>query len=366
MKIIFITREGYNLSGARVRCYNFARALRRFGVDTEVFSFADNLGAKCGEKELAMPFLEKFRYNIRALKILLEKERDAVFFMQRINYHTLAPFLVSLVKKNRFVFDCDDWNMREDPVYYFGFFPSSKMEFVTRKISGYADICIAASIFLRDYISEFNKKVYYIPTGVDTEIFKPPGTHNHNGRITLSWIGTAYHKEMQENIKLILACFSELAEKYGNVFLDLAGEGRYFREINNCHDGLKYRDRITINSWIHPNKIPEHLSGLDIGLVPLTQETRFNKSKSPTKLFEYMAMGMPTISSNIGEAAHIIDEGNNGFLANTKEEFVKKTEELINNPVLRDKMGLEARKTVENHYSLEILSEHLYNILKTL
>ena len=54
MRIIFITREGYNLSGARIRYYNFARALRIHGIITEVFSFADNLGAKCREKELVM------------------------------------------------------------------------------------------------------------------------------------------------------------------------------------------------------------------------------------------------------------------------------------------------------------------------
>jgi glycosyltransferase involved in cell wall biosynthesis len=224
------------------------------------------------------------------------------------------------------------------------------MEFLTRKIARYANICIAASTFLKDYISKFNKKVYYIPTGVDTEVFKPRDSHNYSSKITFSWIGTAYHKEMQENIKLILACFSALAEKYDNIFLGLAGEGRYFQEINNCLDSLKHKDRITINSWIPPHKIPEHLSSFDIGLLPLIQETKFNKSKSPTKLFEYMAMEIPNISSNIGEPAHIICDGDNGFLANTKDEFIKKMEELINNPLLRNRMGVKARKTVENDY----------------
>lgn len=366
MKVIFITREGYNLSGARIRCYNFARALRRYGVVTEVFSFADNLGAKCGEKELTMSYLDKLKYSIKALKILLKKEKDAIFFMQRINYHTFAPFLVSVMGKNRFIFDCDDWNIRENPVYYLGFFPSSKMEFLTRKIARHANICITASAFLKDYISKFNRKVYYIPTGVDTEVFKPRDSHNYSSKITFSWIGTVYHKEMQDNIKLILTCFSALANKYDNIFLDIAGEGRYFQELNNCVNNLRCRDRITINGWIPPDQIPEHLSNIDIGLLPLIQETKFNKSKSPTKLFEYMAMGIPTISSNIGEPARIIRDGDNGFLASTKEEFIKKMEDLISDPILRNRMGVRGRKTVENAYSLDVLSKRLYNILKTL
>ena len=62
MKIIFITREGRNLSGARVRCYDFARQLvARHNVEAEVFSFADTLGAGCGENELKMDFFEKLK-----------------------------------------------------------------------------------------------------------------------------------------------------------------------------------------------------------------------------------------------------------------------------------------------------------------
>ena len=365
MKIIFITRESYSLSGARVRCYNFARELKQYGVDTEVFSFADSLGAKHGEREQEMSCLDKIKYNIKAFRTLLKKEKESIFFIQRLNYHTIAPFLVSLLRKNRIIFDCDDWNIREDPVYHFGFFPSSKMEFLTRKIAGYANVCIAASVFLKDYLHRFNDKIFYIPTGVDTEAFRPENNHSDNSEITFSWIGTLYHKEMRENIKFILDCFSVLSDKYSNIFLSLAGEGKYFQEINACLDNFKGKDRVTINGWISPDKIPDYLSHVDIGLVPLIQETRFNKAKSPTKLFEYMAMARPTVSSNIGEPSHIINNGEDGFLASTKEEYIEKMRKLIEDPNLRKRIGDKARETIENDYSLKVLSKRLHEILKT-
>ena len=70
MRVVFITREGYNLSGARARCYNFAKELRKVGIDTEVLSFADNLGAKYGEKEFEMGAIEKIRYKDYYISIL--------------------------------------------------------------------------------------------------------------------------------------------------------------------------------------------------------------------------------------------------------------------------------------------------------
>ncbi len=364
MKVIFITREGYQLSGARVRCYNFARALTQYGIDTEVFSFADNLGARYGEKEFEMSWSEKIEYNIKVFKRLLKKEKDTIFFMQRLNYHTLGPFAASLVNKNKFIFDCDDWNIRENPVYHFGFFPNSKMEFLTRKIARYADLCIAASLFLKNYLDGFNDKVYYIPTGVDTELFKPKNSYyKDDSKITFSWIGTMYHKEMRENVKFILDCFSALADKYNNIFMSIAGEGKYFKEINAYIDGFKCKDRIEIDNWIQPDEIPDYLSHIDIGLLPLIQDTKFNKSKSPTKLFEYMAMAKPTISGNIGEAAHAIRDGNNGFLAGSKEKFMEKMEILINDPVLCKYIGNNARSAIQEKYSLSILGKRLYDIL---
>ena len=267
MKVVFITREGYDLSGARVRCYNFVRALKEYGISAEVFSFADNLGAKYGEEESEISFSEKIKYNIKAFRILFRKEKGSIFFIQRLNYHALAPFLVSLLKGNRIIFDCDDWNIRENPEYYLGFYPSSKMEFFTRKIAAYSNVCIAASSFLKDYLSRFSKKVYFIPTGVDTGRFKPVAGCKDNSKITFSWIGTVYHKEMRGNVEFILDCFSALADKYANIFMSLAGEGRYYREISSDIDKFKHKDRIKINGWISPDSIPSYLSGIDIGFI---------------------------------------------------------------------------------------------------
>lgn len=365
MKVVFITREGYNLSGARVRCYGFARELKKYNIETEVFSFAEDLGARYGEQELRMGISEKIKYNIQAFERLRKKiDNNTIIFMQRLNYHTLAPFLVSLLKKNRFIFDCDDWNIRENPVYHFGFYPTSKMEYLTRQIARYSDVCIVASRFLKEYLGRFNPGVFYIPTGVDTSIFKPK--NNNSSRVTFSWIGTVYHKEMGANIKFILDCFSSLVNKYNNIFLDIVGEGRYLAEIKNDLDGFLYKDRIRFYDWISPDKIPDYLSNIDIGLLPLIQDTKFNQSKSPTKLFEYMAMAKPTISSCNGEARYIIQDGENGFLARTKEEFEEKMQRLIEDSYLRQRMGEEACQTIEKEYSLGVLGRRLYEILKTI
>jgi len=366
MKVIFITREGYNLSGARVRCFGFARELARYGLETQVFSFAENLGAFYGENEFQMGLAKKLKYNIlayKALKNILAK--DDVIFMQRLNYHSLAPFLISLSRKNKFIFDCDDWNIREDPGCYLGFYPSSKMEYFTRKIAKYSTACIAASRFLEHYLEKFNKNTHYIPTGVDSDSFNPDKFLRANdGKIIFSWIGTAYHKEMGVNLRFMLDCFSSLAARYANIFLDIAGEGRYFQEFKSYAYNSRYKERVRIRDWLNPSQIPAYLSGIDIGLLPLTQDSKFNQAKSPTKLFEYMAMAKPTVSSRIGEAKEVVLEGADGFLAGQKDEFAGKMSLLIENAALRKAMGESARKKIVENYSLPVLGRSLYGIIR--
>lgn len=361
MKIIFITREGFHLPGARIRCYNFARELRSYGIDAEVLSFSDILGAKDGENEMCMDLREKIRYNLMAFKRLV-KEKDAVFIIQRFNYHSFAPYFAHLINKNKIILDLDDWEMRENPKYYFGFYPSSKAHYFTGQIARGSIFCIAASRFLEEFLYQFNKRAYYIPSGVDTELFRPSTNCLNTDKIILSWIGTFHRREYIENIEFALDCFAILRKKYSHIFFEIRGEGIYKKDLEKKIK--EYKDQnILLRDWIKPEDVPGYLDSIHIGLFPVARETKFNRSKSPTKVFEYMAMAKPVVASNIGDAKEIIYDAKNGFLAKTKEEFIEKMKMLIDNANLREKMGEEARETIERNYSLSILVSHLHEAI---
>lgn len=361
MKLIFITREGYSLAGARIRCYNFARELRERGVDAEILSFADNLGAKCGIFERQMGITEKLRLNLRAMRILLKK-RNTFFYLQRFNYHFVAPYLANLFDKNKTILDLDDWEMRENPRYYFGIYPSSKAHYLTCRIAKRSAFCIAASRYLEEFLLQFNKKVYYIPSGVDTELFKPPLKNSDNKKIVFAWIGTFHKEEYIENIKFALDCFRELKRKYANIYFDIVGDGIY-RDVLDAAINKFNEPGIQLKGWIEPDNIPSYLADIHIGLLPMARNTKFNMAKSPAKLFEYMAMAKPTVSSRIGEAEIIVKDGENGFLAGGREEFTEKMRKLIEDSSLRVQMGAAARASVEREYSLKVLGRRLYNII---
>jgi len=96
----------------------------------------------------------------------------------------------------------------------------------------------------------------------------------------------------------------------------------------------------------------EDLSEIDIGIMPLPDD-EWAKGKCGFKGLQYMAMEIPTVMSAVGVNREIIEEGVNGFLASTEEEWIDKLSLLIESEELRRNIGMEGRKTVIEKYSVD-------------
>lgn len=100
---------------------------------------------------------------------------------------------------------------------------------------------------------------------------------------------------------------------------------------------------------------PEHISKiLDIGDIFLFP-SRFDSFG--LVCCETMAAGKAVIGSNSGGMAEIIENGISGLLVepNNPKDIVKKISILLENPELRFKIGVNARKRILNNYSSEII-----------
>ncbi|MFH1519729.1 MAG: glycosyltransferase [Candidatus Omnitrophota bacterium] len=352
MKFIFITREGYKNPGARIRCWDFSEKFREKGFDSSVFSFVDRLGAKSGKDDSEFTLREKLKYAYKGFRLLLKEAKNSVFIINRFNYHVVPAWFVSKFRKVPSVFDMDDWEARETP--------GSRAEYLSRSLAKNSMFCVAASNYLKNYLSQFNRAVYYIPTAVDTNKFKPSPRKGRNDFV-FSWHGSVNRIELIAYIKFIIECFLTLYLKYSFIKLFIAADGIFERKLSELVRSYNCPNLI-YKGWINYNHIPVYLDNVDCGLVPLLDRTRFNLSKSPVKLFEYMAKAKPVVASCLGEASYIIENGYNGFLASSEIEFISSMEQLIKNPVLSKNVGIAARKTIEERYSLAILGEQFTSI----
>jgi len=91
----------------------------------------------------------------------------------------------------------------------------------------------------------------------------------------------------------------------------------------------------------------------DIGVYPLADD-EWSKGKCGFKAIEFMACGVPVVAAAVGVNREIIEDGVNGFLASTEDEWVDKLGRLLTSRELRQRFGEAGRRTIETRYSLQI------------
>lgn len=225
---------------------------------------------------------------------------------------------------------------------------SEKITFLIK----HSDHVITSSPFLNNDCIKLNKKksATFISDAINLERYIPNNPYSNDKIVTIGWTGTFSSMMYLDLLK--------------NVFLELNKRIEFrLRVIGNFHYELPGIDLEVIN-WTKENEIQD-LQGIDIGIYPLTQD-EWVMGKSGLKALQYMAMGLPTVATNVGTNPGIISHMKNGLLVKTEQEWVEALEALITNPNLRAKIGTEARKKIIENYSIEVIQDKYLLILNKL
>jgi glycosyltransferase involved in cell wall biosynthesis len=88
----------------------------------------------------------------------------------------------------------------------------------------------------------------------------------------------------------------------------------------------------------------------------------------PNVLLEAMAARTPVITTPAGDAAFLVKDGDSGYLTpfNDAAAIAARMVELAESPRLCAALAAAGRRRVEQQYSLERLSDHLFKIYRDL
>ena len=329
MNLDIFTR--YNTLGAssRYRYYMYAARIRDAGEQVNVFNFFDEQylrrlykGKRAGVFNILKSYWRRFKALLRADGTLL------------IEYE-LFPFLPYWIekiflKRHKYILNFDD-NVWEK--YSGKMFLSAKYDALVSNASG----VIVANDFLYEKVSKLNDNIIKIPTVVDLDLYRI-ATKKFD-KFTLVWIGTPLTYIYLEKHA---ATLRKMAEKYDFELLIVARKSLEKRRL----EGVNMR----FENWSQERET-ELLSRSHVGIMPLTDD-EFSKGKSAFKLIQYSATGLPAIASSIGENVKLVDDGQTGFLADSREEWVEALGKLIDNKELYSRMAEKTRKASEN-YSIQ-------------
>jgi glycosyltransferase involved in cell wall biosynthesis len=195
-----------------------------------------------------------------------------------------------------------------------------------------------------------DEKIVVNPNGVDTEKFRP-GVGGVAARrelgvledeILAGFVGTfgPWHGVLTlgEAIALIPAD--------SKVRYLLVGAGKLREEFQRIVAAAGREHQVIFAGHVEHERVPALLDACDILLsphVPLEDGSEF--FGSPTKLFEYMAMGKGIIASRLGQIGEVLIDEQTALLSEpgNKQELAKAILRLISSRELRERLGAAAR-----------------------
>lgn len=145
-----------------------------------------------------------------------------------------------------------------------------------------------------------------------------------------------------DDFLLILPAIEKVMSKYGNVQLHVVGELDLPKELQ------RFADRVVSHPFMDWRKLPGLIAEVDINLAPLEQSI-FNEAKSENKWVESALVKVPTVASNVGAFARMIEHGETGLLCDTAKDWEEALSLLVENPKERRRLAQNAHRFCSKH-----------------
>jgi glycosyltransferase involved in cell wall biosynthesis len=128
--------------------------------------------------------------------------------------------------------------------------------------------------------------------------------------------------------------------------------------------------RVDLHAW-HPDGVYERLLQADIGIIPVDRSPplRTNEPppdwsvKSENRLTLKMSVGLPVVATPIPAYEPVVRQGENGYLATTRQEW-RDSLERLRDPAHRAAVGRAARERVHQPFSMAAQAERLLAVLR--
>lgn len=347
MRIFFYTKYDRQGASSRYRTYQYQEHLEREGFITHCHALfsRDYLRDRYARGRMAAGFLDLYRRRIEDMKHVSDADLAVV-------EKEFLPYLPALLERKAFregkriLLDYDDAVFEN---YRRSRNPTTRLLLRNKipKLLEWADGVTCGSAYLASYARERARRVWLVPTVVDTTRYLPHD-HEHEGLISIGWIGTPWSARY---LPVVRRAVERVAREVPIRLIVIGAQAPAWEGVQSQS-----------HAWSE-EKEAEWIRWLDIGIMPLV-DTPFERGKCGLKLLQYMAAGVVPVASDVGGNRDIIRGGVDGFLCRTEEEWVDSLLLLARDVSIRKGMAEEALVRVRQHFSLTAWAPRLASIYR--
>lgn len=298
-----------------------------------------------------MAYYLVFALHAAAWALLNRKKYDVIVTTSPPIFVTVPGLLAKMLSGKRWIVDVRD--LWIDASVSLGFIKKGSLyEKVSRRFEELfyrrSDMVTVTTLesadrILRSYPGLRRDKFVLLSNGVDTERFGRPAARKKRQIIYSGNIGHAQDLE-----KVILAM--GIVAKRHDVRLLIVGDGDLKGQLVSTVRENNLEDSVVFQDLVPRDEVPELIAESCLGVAPL-KDIETLEYAIPTKVFEYMAGGIPFVGCSRGEIASIAGQSRAGIIArNDVGAIADAICFLLDDPGLGAAMGENGRRYVKEHY----------------
>ncbi len=325
--------------------YRLEQFIAHFEANGHTVVYANLLG-QLGDRvlyskgRLFLKLLLLVKAFLRRLRDVYRVGREDIVVIHREAFLTRGTFFERALRRRsrHLVFDFDDaiWHMDVSEA-------NKRLSWLkdpskTDRIIAMADLVIAGNDYLAEHARAFNANVVVIPTVIDTTLYKPMQRPRSDGRVTIGWTGSL---TSVAHLALAVPTLRNVQQRFGDKVVFRVISDRLFEAQGLQVENVRWNSATEV----------EDLAPIDIGIMPLP-DNEWSRGKCGFKGLQYMGMGKAVVLAEVGVNKVIVRHGVNGLLASSPRDLEAHLVQLVEDAELRARLGVEARRTVEERYSV--------------
>jgi glycosyltransferase involved in cell wall biosynthesis len=246
-----------------------------------------------------------------------------------------------LPRRGRLIYDFDDAIMYQARAGQAGPHPGRLRRF--RRTMRRCDLVLAGNALLADHARQAGAaRVTVVPTGLDLRRYPPKTDHAAPGPVRMVWIGS---KSTLKQVVQLRPALEAVAAAHPGITLRIIADAAL--EVPGLH--------VESLAWTRDGE-SAMLAECDIGIAPMP-DTPFTRGKCGFKVLQYMAAGLPVVTSPVGVNAEYVTPDQTGLWAETTEDWVAAIARLAADPAARQQLGQAGRRRAENEFDFSVLRE---------
>lgn len=184
-----------------------------------------------------------------------------------------------------------------------------------------------------------------VPSGVDVDEFKPVGSRPGN-QLSLVYVGTINELRGLDTIVEAVSILNQETQSKIRVCLIGGGNDAYISELLSSFEKTAPDVMVKYHGYVDHNDVPQVAGENDVAISLMPGLESYEVS-SPAKIYEYLALGLPVIATDIPAHRRMLTHGQDAIIVDEEapQQVADAVRELMNDSDKLHDMSDAARST---------------------